>query len=74
MECYPGGVPVGGGSGPAPACTAAGILGFPSWVMPGGEVLEGEQTFEALDAALARGLAKSALDQVLPTAPALVGR
>ena len=74
VECYPSGVAAGGGTGPAPTCTAAGIQGFPSWVLPGGEVLEGEQSFEALEAALKRGVAKAALDRVLPTAPALVGR
>jgi len=74
VECYPDGVAAGGTTGPAPVCTAAGIQGFPSWVMPGGEVLEGEQTFEVLEGALQRGLAKAALDRVLPSAPALVGR
>jgi len=74
VECYPGGVPPSGAV-PAPVCTAAGVQGFPSWVLPGGEVLEGEQSFEALEAALARGVAKVALDRVLPaSAPALVGR
>lgn len=41
------------------ACLAApgGLTGFPTWVMPGGEQLVGEQTFEQLEAALARSAA-----------------
>lgn len=35
-----------------PACTAAGLEGFPTWVI-GGKKLAGEQTFDQLDAALA---------------------
>jgi hypothetical protein len=37
----------------APACEAAGLQSFPTWVI-GGQVLEGEQTFEQLEAALAK--------------------
>lgn len=74
VECYPDGV-TRGGPGPAPVCVAAGIEGFPSWVMPGGETLEGEQTFAQLEDALKRGQARVALEGLLPrTAPELVGR
>jgi hypothetical protein len=74
VECDPAGVSRGG-PGPAAACVAAGIEGFPSWVMPGGEKLEGEQSFAQLEDALKRGQARAALEGVLPrTAPELVGR
>ena len=58
VECYPNGF--SRGAGPAPACVAAGIEGFPSWVV-GGETLEGEQSFGELDAALARAAARGAV-------------
>ena len=35
-----------------PACTAAGLEGFPTWII-GGKKFSGEQTFDQLDAALA---------------------
>jgi hypothetical protein len=39
----------------APACQTVpgGLEGFPTWII-GGEKLKGEQTFEQLEAALAR--------------------
>jgi uncharacterized membrane protein len=52
VECFPGGWKAGVEM--APACKAAGLVGFPTWVV-GGEKLEGEQTLETLEAALARG-------------------
>ncbi len=36
-----------------PACTAADLEGFPTWVI-GGEKLSGEQSFDKLEAALAK--------------------
>lgn len=43
----------------AEACQAApgGLTGFPTWVMPNGEQLVGEQTFAELEEALDRALA-----------------
>jgi hypothetical protein len=43
----------------AEACTTApgGLQGFPTWIMPSGEQLVGEQSFEALEAALAKAAA-----------------
>lgn len=74
VECYPNGF--SRSSGPARACVTAGIEGFPSWVI-GGEKLEGEQTFEELEAALARAAARGAVRAAvgggtgLPVAPSL---
>lgn len=39
----------------APACQAAGLEGFPTWVI-GGERLMGEQTLEELEEALAKAV------------------
>ena len=36
-----------------PACTAAGLEGFPTWVI-GGQKLSGEQSFDKLEAALTK--------------------
>ena len=36
-----------------PSCAAAGLKGFPSWVI-NGKQLSGEQTFEQLEAALSK--------------------
>ena len=46
----------------AAACQEApgGLTGFPTWVMPDGEQLVGEQTFEQLEAALDKALAATA--------------
>lgn len=46
----------------ADACQAApgGLTGFPTWVMPDGQQLVGEQTFEQLEEALAKALAAPA--------------
>lgn len=43
----------------AAVCQSApgGLTGFPTWVMPSGEQLVGEQTFEQLEAALERAAA-----------------
>jgi hypothetical protein len=72
VECYPAGF--SRGVGPAPACVAAGVEGFPSWVV-GGERLEGEQSFDELDAALARAAARGAVQRAVgggaAVAPAL---
>jgi 2-hydroxychromene-2-carboxylate isomerase len=45
-------------------CAEAGIKGFPSWVV-GGQIYEGEQTFQQLEAALA----KAAADSPVPAEP-----
>lgn len=46
----------------AEACQQApgGLTGFPTWVMPDGQQLVGEQTFEELEAALDAALAAPA--------------
>lgn len=59
VECYPEGLHKD--TKMAAVCEAApgGLTGFPTWVMPGGEQLVGEQTFDQLEAALERGLAST---------------
>lgn len=39
----------------APACQAAGLEGFPTWVI-GNQKLVGEQTFEQLEEALTKAV------------------
>jgi len=75
VECYPDGF--ARGTPPAPACVAAGVQAFPSWSV-GGRLIEGEQTFDGLDAALAaaagRGSVEAAFSEGaagLSAAPAL---
>lgn len=43
----------------AAACQSApgGLTGFPTWVLPDGQQLVGEQTFEQLEEALDKALA-----------------
>jgi uncharacterized membrane protein len=57
VECFPGGWRAG--EEMAPACAAAAVKGFPTWVA-GAERLEGEQTFEVLEVLAARAEAASA--------------
>ena len=61
----------------APECAAAGVEGFPTWVI-GGAKLEGEKTFAELEDALARAGARDAVRDALggapAAAPALAGR
>lgn len=74
VECYPNGF--GRGVPPASACVAAGVQGFPSWAV-GGRLVEGEQSFDDLEAALARSAARESVEAALgaggglPAAPAL---
>ena len=53
LPFFGGILPCGGMQGAEinPACTAAGLEGFPTWVI-GGKKFSGEQTFDQLDAAL----------------------
>lgn len=46
----------------AEVCVAApgGLTGFPTWVMPDGSQLVGEQSFEQLEVALDKALAATA--------------
>jgi predicted DsbA family dithiol-disulfide isomerase len=46
----------------AEVCAAApgGLTGFPTWVMPDGSQLVGEQSFEQLETALDKALAAAA--------------
>ena len=49
VECFPDGWQKG--SKGNPACNAAGVKAFPTWVIKG-QTIEGEQTFEQLEQAL----------------------
>ena len=46
----------------AEVCATApgGLTGFPTWIMPNGEQLVGEQSFAELEAALEKALAANA--------------
>lgn len=46
---------------PADVCLAApgGLTGFPTWIMPDGQQLIGEQSFDQLEKALDKALAAS---------------
>ncbi|KAL4443444.1 hypothetical protein ABPG75_011181 [Micractinium tetrahymenae] len=60
VECYPEGLHKD--TKLAEACQAApgGLTGFPTWIMPNGEQLVGEQSFAELEAALEKALAADA--------------
>jgi len=45
-ECFPDGYRTGVAM--APACAAAGLQGFPTWLLPDGSKLEGDQTLQKL--------------------------
>ena len=53
----------------ATACQAAGLEGFPTWVMPDGTKLVGEQTFSKLESALDDAAAAAAVAAQLQAAP-----
>jgi hypothetical protein len=46
VECFPDGFRRGVQM--APACAAAELKGFPTWLLPDGSRLEGDQTLQAL--------------------------
>ncbi|PSC72564.1 thiol-disulfide oxidoreductase LTO1 [Micractinium conductrix] len=59
VECYPEGLHKD--TKPADVCLAApgGLTGFPTWIMPDGQQLIGEQSFDQLEKALDKALAAS---------------
>lgn len=40
------------GAAPAAACEAVPVKAFPTWVFPGGRIVEGEMSFEDIEAEL----------------------
>lgn len=67
VECFPEGWRKGVQM--ATACQAAGLEGFPTWVMPDGTKLVGEQTFNKLESALDDAAAAAAVAAQLQAVP-----